>query len=70
MSLIVAIAAIIVSALIFFWLIKIVKMTLQTAIFLAIIALGLQLFFGIGPQQVLQQIGQIAQSILRTLTGQ
>ena len=70
MSLIVAIAAIIVSVLIFFWLLKIVKMTLQTAIFLAIIVLALQLFFGIGPQQVLDQIAQIFQSILRALTGQ
>ena len=69
MELIIAIAALFLSVLIFFWLLKIVKTTIQTAIFVAIIVLLLQVFFGIGPQQVFQQVSQIFQSILDVLLG-
>lgn len=69
MELIIAIAALFLSVLIFFWLLKIVKTTIQTAIFVAIIVLLLQVFFGIGPEQVFQQVSQIFQSIWGLLTG-
>ena len=69
MELILAIAAIFIAVLIFFWLLKIVKTTLQTAILVAIVVLLLQVFFGVGPQQVFQQVSQFLQSIWALLTG-
>ncbi|NEP59848.1 MAG: hypothetical protein F6K31_23060 [Symploca sp. SIO2G7] len=49
MEIVVVIGAIAISILVFTWLIKVVKATLKTAFLAALILLGLQLFFGIGP---------------------
>lgn len=69
LSLIIWIAAFIVAFLVFAWLIKIVKATVSTAISIAIIVLILQLLFGIGPQQLWQQIVQIPEFVWQRVTG-
>lgn len=56
MNLVLLIGAVIVSFLVFTWLIKVVKATVGTALLLAFVILVLQLVFGIGPNEVLQQI--------------
>jgi hypothetical protein len=68
-DLIIWIAALIVAAIVFTWLLKVVKATITTAISVAIIVLILQLLFGIGPNQVWQQITQIPQIIWEMITG-
>jgi len=68
MNLILLVAAIIVAILIFTWLINIVKVTLQTAFIVAAIVLLLA-FFGIGPAQLLQEVGQIFQNLWKMITG-
>ncbi len=60
-ELIMLIAALIVSWLIFTALIKVVKTTFGTAIAIAAIVLGLQLAFGINPQVLWQEITQLPQ---------
>jgi hypothetical protein len=46
-----------------------VKASIGTAILIAAVVLILQLFFGIGPQDLWQQITQLPQTILRMVTG-
>lgn len=62
-ELIILIAALIVTFLVFIWLIKVAKATIQTALTIAIIILILQLVFGIGPSQLWQKITEIPQLI-------
>jgi predicted PurR-regulated permease PerM len=62
-DLIIFIAAIIVSWLIFTLLVKVVKASISTAILVAAIVLILQLFFGIGPQDLWQQVTQLPQTL-------
>ncbi|MGD1907423.1 MAG: hypothetical protein ACFB0C_15750 [Leptolyngbyaceae cyanobacterium] len=50
MELVIVIGAIVISFLVFTWLLKVVKATLKTAILVAFILLALQLVFGIGPE--------------------
>lgn len=52
MEIVVVIGAIAISILVFTWLIKVVKATLKTAFLAALILLGLQIFFGIGPNVI------------------
>lgn len=47
-DLLIFIAAIVVSWLIFTWLVTVIKATVKTAILIALLVLGLQLIFGIG----------------------
>ncbi|MBD1897134.1 hypothetical protein [Coleofasciculus sp. FACHB-129] len=68
-DLIILIAALIVSWLVFTLLIKVVKASIGTAILIAAVVLVLQLFFGIDPQHLWQQITQLPQTILRMVTG-
>lgn len=70
MELILVIAAIVVSWLVFTALIKVVKTTISTAIMVAAVVLALQLIFGIGPTDLWQQINDLFQGIWRLLTGQ
>ncbi|WP_299487863.1 hypothetical protein [Acaryochloris sp. IP29b_bin.137] len=56
MNPILLIAAILVSWLVFTWLLRVVKTTLKTAFLIAVIVLGLQVIVGIGPDQVLQAV--------------
>ena len=68
LELIILIAAIVVAWLVFTWLVKVVKASIATAITIAMIVLVLQLAFGIGPQQLWQQILQLPQTILELFT--
>lgn len=67
-QLILVIASLILSWLVFTWLIKIVKTTLSTAIAAAAIVLLLQLFFGIGPHAILDTILNLPQLLRETLS--
>ena len=69
-QLILVIASLILSWLIFTWLIKIVKTTVSTAIGVAAIALLLQLFFGIGPDAILDSIFNLPQLLKDTFSSQ
>jgi hypothetical protein len=68
-DLIILIAAVVVTGLVFTWLIKVVKATIGTAIFIAAIVLVLQLVFGIGPGDLWQQVVQIPQMLWNLVTG-
>ncbi|MBW4575531.1 MAG: hypothetical protein KME08_09645 [Aphanothece sp. CMT-3BRIN-NPC111] len=68
-ELIILIAALIVSWLVFTVLIKLVKTTISTAVAIAVIILVLQLFFGIGSNQLWQQILQLPQTLWHLVTG-
>ncbi|MGB3240831.1 MAG: hypothetical protein WBB29_21270 [Geitlerinemataceae cyanobacterium] len=69
-QLILVIASLILSWLIFTWLIKIVKTTVSTAIAVAAIVLLLQLFFGIGPDAILDSIFNLPQLLKDTFSSQ
>lgn len=56
MEIVVVIGAVFISILVFTWLINVVKATLKTAFLAALILLGLQLFFGIGPAVIWETI--------------
>ena len=70
MNLVLLLAALLITVLVFTWLLKVVKATLSTAIAIALLILVLQLFFGIGPAQVWQQVNQVGQTIWQTVTGE
>lgn len=67
-ELIILIAALFVSWLVFTALIKIVKTTVSTAIAIAVIVLVLHLVFGIGPQDLWQKITQLPQIFWQLVT--
>jgi cell division protein FtsW (lipid II flippase) len=52
----IVIGAVIVSFLVFTWLLKVVRATFKTAILVALTLLVLQLAFGIGPQALWEQV--------------
>ncbi|NJN01964.1 MAG: hypothetical protein HC873_11330 [Leptolyngbyaceae cyanobacterium SL_1_1] len=56
MEIVVVVGAIAVSVLAFLWLIRVVRATLKTALLVAFMLLGLQIFFGIGPATIWQQL--------------
>ena len=56
MEIVIIIGALLVSFLVFTWLIKVARATFRTAILVAIILLVLQLVFGIGPGTLWEQI--------------
>jgi type IV secretory pathway TrbL component len=62
-DLIILIAALFVAWLIFNWLINVVKASFSTAITIAVVVLILQLVFGIGPQDLWQQIVDLPQTL-------
>jgi hypothetical protein len=62
-ELIVTIAAIVITWLIFTWAIKVLKASITTALTVAIILIALQLFFGIQSQQIGKAIIHIGQII-------
>ncbi|MGL5874987.1 MAG: hypothetical protein ACRC2R_21925 [Xenococcaceae cyanobacterium] len=66
-SLISFVAALILAWLVFTWLLKVVKASITTAVTMAIIVAVLQLVFGIGFEQVLQQIVRLPETILKLL---
>jgi len=68
-ELIILIAALIVSWLVFTALIKVVKTTVSTAIAIAAIVLVLQLVFGVRPQDLWQEITQLPEIVWHLFTG-
>lgn len=69
-ELIIFIAALVVSWLIFTALVKILKTTVTTAIGVAILVLALQLLFGIGPNDLWQQMLHLPQNLWDWITDQ
>lgn len=70
MELWITLAAGLVAAMIFAWLIKVVKATVATAFRIAAIALLVQIFVGIGPQALWQRTLELLQQTgLRWLVG-
>lgn len=63
---VVVIAAVVLSWLLFRWLIKVVKATVPKAVAIAVIFLILQLVFGIGPSELWQQLNQMVQNVFPT----
>ena len=61
LELIIFLAALVVAWLIFTWLLKVAKASISTALAIAVIVLMLQLIFGIGPQELWQQVTQLPQ---------
>lgn len=61
LNLILILAALLVSWLVFRWMFKVVKTTFTTALAIATIILVLQLTLGIGPNRVLEQIIDLPQ---------
>ncbi|MBD2040574.1 hypothetical protein [Microcoleus sp. FACHB-672] len=70
LNLITLLAALIVSWLVFTALINLLKTTLKTAVSIAAVVLVLQLAFGIGPQQLWQQLIELPQTVLQQVIGQ
>jgi len=68
-DLLILIAALVVSGLLLTWLLKVVKATFSAALSIAAIALVLQLVFGIGPNQLWQQVIQVPQQLWESVTG-
>jgi hypothetical protein len=58
------IGALVVSVLLIWGLLSIIKTTFKTALFVAIVVFGLQILTGVGPLQVFQQVGNFASSAL------
>jgi hypothetical protein len=56
MEIALTIGALAIAALIFFWLLNVVKTTLKTAVLVALFLVGLYLAFGVGPMQVWETI--------------
>ena len=69
LNLITLLAALIVSWLVFTALINLLKTTLKTAVSIAAVVLVLQLAFGIGPQQLWQQLIELPQTVLQQVMG-
>ncbi|MEM1366776.1 MAG: hypothetical protein AAGG02_01930 [Cyanobacteria bacterium P01_H01_bin.15] len=62
------IAAVVIAWLVFAWLFNIIKTSLGTAFKIALIVLLLQLFFGIGPQQLWKQVQLLPQLLQESST--
>jgi hypothetical protein len=68
-ELIIVIGALLVTWLVFTWVIKVLKASISTAIAIAAIVLILQLAFGIGPERIWQQILLLPQTIWHLFGG-
>lgn len=62
------IGAIVIAGLVFLLLVRIVRATIKTALFVALIVFGLQML-GIGPDRVMQQVVQIGQDLWQLIPG-
>lgn len=69
MNLIVFIAVLAISFLVFALLVKVIQTTVKTALTIALIVLLLQFVFGIGPNGFFQQAFQIVQTVWHNVTG-
>lgn len=69
MEIVLFIAALLVAWVVFTWLVKVLKASVKTAFIVAVIVVILQLVFGIGPQQLWDQIMNLLQPILSLFSG-
>jgi hypothetical protein len=69
LNLIILVAAIVVSWLVFSWLLKVAKASLTTAVTIALILLILQVAFGIKPQELWQEITNLPQTLFEIFTN-
>ena len=69
LELIILIASLLVSWLVFNWAFKVLKASVGTAIALAAIVLAMQLLFGIGPNQLFQHITHLPQTLGKIIFG-
>lgn len=69
-DLIVLVAALVVSFLVFTWLLKIVKTAFSTAVAIAILLLLVQIFLGIGPVDLWQQGTALLQNLWESVRPQ
>lgn len=67
MDLLILIAAIVIAWLVFTWLIKVIKISVNTAVIIALLVLILQLAFGIGPQELWQQLIDLPDNLRRII---
>ncbi|MEG4803234.1 hypothetical protein QUB63_11205 [Microcoleus sp. ARI1-B5] len=68
-ELIILIASLLVSWLVFNWAFKVLKASIGTAIAIAAIVLAMQLLFGIGPTQLFQHITHLPQTLSKIIFG-
>ncbi|WP_293341703.1 hypothetical protein [Microcoleus sp. CAWBG58] len=68
-ELIILIASLLVSWLVFNWAFKVLKASAGTAIAIAAIVLAMQLLFGIGPNQLFQHIIHLPQTLGKIFFG-
>jgi len=68
-ELIILIASLLVSWLVFNWAFKVLKASVGTAIALAAIVLVMQLLFGIGPNQLFQHITHLPETLSKIFSG-
>ena len=66
---IILLASLLVSWLVFGWIVKVLKASIGTAIAIAAIVLILQLAFGIGPNQLWQHIIHLPQTLWQVVRG-
>ncbi|MEG4012153.1 MULTISPECIES: hypothetical protein [unclassified Microcoleus] len=69
LELIILIASLLVSWLVFNWAFKVLKASIGTAIALAAIVLVMQLLFGIGPNQLFQHITHLPETLRKIIFG-
>jgi predicted PurR-regulated permease PerM len=68
-ELIILLASLVITWLVFTWLIKVLKASIGTAIAIAAIVLILQIIFGINNQDIWQQIINLPQTLLDLFSG-
>jgi hypothetical protein len=68
MNLLLLAGSIVITVLVFLWLVRVIKATLKTALLIAAIVFALQ-FFGIGTDKILYEVNQILRSIWRLIPG-
>ena len=69
LELIILIASLLVSWLVFNWAFKVLKASVGTAIAIAAIVLAMQLLFGIGPNQLFQHITHLPETLGKIIFG-
>jgi hypothetical protein len=55
----IVVASLLIAFFVFGWLLKVAKATIGTALAIAAVVLGLQLFFGVGPEELWLQMTQL-----------
>lgn len=68
MNLLLLVGSIVITVLVFLWLVRVLKATLKTALLIAVIVFALQ-FFGIGTDKIFYEVNQILRSIWRLIPG-